>query len=178
MAKGTQHREEPRVTEALQQDAQERLNNAIAQIDWIAQLDPNVPVGTKRAIRDMTTHWAAFWKSEERKLLPNIALQGKLERYVKWYTRAWVLVPQSVQAQVVRPDQIDVQWSKLALDSVANWNEGARETLEKGGNLAEYYAKGAAALAARAGSAVAQGLSDLAWIAIAGLVGYHLLKRK
>lgn len=162
----------------LTDDAIEKLNNAIAQIDFACEMDPTMPKGSKKAVHAMRVHWRAFWYSTERAVMPNSVLRPKLERYVKWYTRSWAISPPSVQAQVVRPDQIDVSWQALALASLKNWNDGAKEALDNGISLATYVAKGAAELADKAQKNARGALSDIAVIGVVGVIGFYFLTRR
>lgn len=150
--------------------ALENLNNAIANIDRHTYHNLKMPKGSRDAIHAMTLHWGDFWNSKTRWLAPDFHLAPKAERYVKWYARAWALCPPDVQAKIVRPDQIDVAWATLARNSLANWNEGAEDTLKKGGDLAVYVAKGAADLA----KVAATGLKDTLIVLAFGLGGLYI----
>lgn len=132
--------------EQIGSNAMERLNNAIAGLDVLV-MRATMPQGTKDAVRALTTHWAGFWRSNQRAFTPEWALGDTAASYIRWYTRAWLLCPPDVQRQAVRPDQIDASWTELAKTSVDNWQEGKQDAVKAGKDAAAYAAKNAGELA-------------------------------
>jgi hypothetical protein len=158
-------------------DAIESLNNAIAKLDFAVQMDPSMPTGSKAAVASMAAHWRGFWNSTERAMLPNLALTSKLDRYLKWYTRAWAISSPAARAQAPRPDQIDVAWSALALSSLKNWTDGAQEAQQRGVALASYVAKGAGELAAKTAQGAGKVVGDVVTYGLLGLGAWYFLFR-
>lgn len=161
----------------------EELNNAIARIE-IETNASNASQGVKNAIHDMGLHWGKFWRSSERAILPDTALAPKLERYVRWYTRAYNIAPSTVKAKVPRPDQIDVQWSALALDAMRQWGEGSADAVKEAADQVaaarDYVENGAAQLAKAAADAAekaAKGTRDALVMLGVVAIGFYFLTK-
>lgn len=159
-------------------NAVERLNNAISAIT-VATTRSNASAGVKAAVEAMGNHWGRYWR--EDRPTDGVWDQDRLERYLKWYTRAWCIVPESVRTVVPRPDSIDVAWSKLALDSIAQYTDSAagavRDASNKAAALSAYVDKKAAALAKAAGEGVAA-IGNLALMLGVAALGWYVLTRK
>ena len=99
----------------------ERVNNAIAALDWRM---PGTPEGSKRAVSALAQHWVRYWGSAERRLAPPLTQAAKLERYVAWYARAWALAPEALRAELAHPSDLDASVWAAVEDQVAYMLEG------------------------------------------------------
>ena len=151
----------------------EGINNAIASITRHVATS-NASKGVKEAVASLGENWATFWRSNERAILPDVALGAKLERYIKWYTRAWLIAPADVRAKVPRPDTLDASKRELVLDLIARWTAGAKDVADDSAKLAAYVGKGAEQLTIATGS----GLKQIAMVLGSVLIGLWWFTRK
>lgn len=152
-----------------------RLNNAIVKLAWAAGGAP-ISDGRKASIRALESHWAAFWRSTERTVTPTPVLLPKLKRYVRWYTRAWILLPRATRETVPSPGSIDPTLKEAAADTLRAYLQGA-ETVAQTPAKAAAWAEGQADRLRKSIDSASSGYSFAFGAALAlGLVLY--LQRK
>lgn len=140
----------------------ENLNNAIATI---GPLTGHSSPGVRRAVADLETHWARFWQSSERATLPDPVLAPKYQRYVEWYTRAWLLLPEDERKRAVSPGELDASWEALATD-----------TLKQHADSIVHVNQAAVKLAKEIGVGVRKTVDSTKWIVLGGLAAFALWK--
>ena len=154
---------------------EENLNNAISRLG-VATTQSTASEGVKKAVRDLTAHWSKFWRSGERALTPGPMLASKLERYVKWYARAWVLLPSAARAQAPAPQAIDVTWQSLATATVSQQVDSMRavaaDASHGAAELGQWVDAKAQKLASEIVKPVAGYTMALAVVAVLGLYFY------
>ena len=144
----------------------ERLNNAIGAIAWAA---PAQPAGNRQAIEDLQTRWLVFWNSAERRMLPELAIAGRLQLFAESYAKAYVLVPPEVRAKVPSPASVDATaWASVE-DQLRQSVEGGSASAEVLSKEVRELATEAGELAGKAGSLATRGL--LIAVVVVGVVG-------
>lgn len=111
---------------------EQRLNNAIYKL----ALHARGQVNARRfaSINELARHWASFWQSEERRLTPTNVLYPKLIRYLRWYTRAWELVPPQVKQLVPSPDKIEPSAGQAMLETLRAYRQSQQDMNDAGGD--------------------------------------------
>jgi len=140
----------------------ENLNNAIAT------LGPHTghsSAGVRRAVADLELSWGKFWVSNARATLPDPALAPRYQRYVEWYTRAWMLLPEGERKLATSPADLDASWTALATDTLKQHADSIVQVNESAANLARDIGVG-----------VKTTLNRTAWIMGLGLGGFLLWK--
>lgn len=140
----------------------ENLNNAIATI---GPLTGHSPPAVRRAIADLESHWGRFWQSNARATLPDPALAPRYQRYVEWYTRAWLLLPEDERKLATSPADLDVSWTALATD-----------TLKQHADSIVHVQQSAVELTRDIGKAAGKVAVYSKWLIGAGLIGLALWK--
>lgn len=142
----------------------ENLNNAIATI---GPLTGHSPPAVRRAVADLETHWGRFWTSNARTTLPDPALAPRYQRYVEWYTRAWLLLPEDERKLATSPADLDVSWTALATDTLKQHADSIVHVQESAIDLTRDMARTAGKVA-----------DYSKWLIGAGLIGLVLWKFK
>ena len=145
----------------------EEVNNAIVKIGYLSANPGLVPnEGIRKSVKDLADHWDGFWKSKKRQLLPAPALLGSLKNYVKWYARAYWLVPPLVRKSLVPPTALDPTWGRVqdewasrVMDDSAYATDQAKKVAKKAAAAAERAIKlGSSSVLAIGGGALMLGL--------------------
>lgn len=141
--------------------ALENLNNAIACLSLHAP-GSTASQGVKDACAQLVSTWVSWWQSGERGYLPDALLSAKAQRFLQWYARAYVLVPQAVRNRCPDPRSVNVDWSSMAADTMRRTMEEYKRAADATASSASSVTKGVLAASkslsediARAGSAVA-----------------------
>lgn len=148
----------------------ERLNNAIALLDRYAMGDVATPPGSRRAIHDLAEHWAKWFATDER-WGGVTSVAAKLEKYARWYQRAYLIASPAVQARVPLPSEAAPEYSEVLALKQRQWFEGLQDAGRAGISATEYVGKSALELAnavADRATGVAQGLGLVA-VALAAI---------
>lgn len=114
----------------LQLRLEERINNAIVRLATRSKHE--VSPERYAAIDALARHWWNFWQSEERRLTPTAILYPKLIRYLRWYTRAWVLVPPAVKQDVPSPDSIEPSAGQAMMETLRAYQQHQADLREAG----------------------------------------------
>jgi len=141
--------------------ALERLDYSIKRIAAISEAGTNagkVPPGTNAAIGRLRRHWAEFFASPERKDMPQLLLQRRMDRYAEWYTRAWAILPVAQRALIPSPGEIDVSFERVTAETfeailergrtIAEEAKSLRESIDSAGRFAGFSALAGLALGA------------------------------
>ena len=145
----------------------ETLNNAIALLDLRSQGDATTPAGSRKAIHALALHWVAWFRTADRWSLDTNAVQTKLERYARWYGRAYAIASPLVQSQVPTPEQAAPQFADLLRAQREQWFEGMADSAKAGLSATQYVAKGAAELADRVSERAVGAIQGLGLAALA-----------
>lgn len=109
----------PRITEST--------NNAIVKMAYLSAFPQNVPNADVRAsVQHLADHWQTFWAGTKRTVLPVPALESQLKAYVRWYARAFHLLPPALRSQLVAPAGLEPTWGKLFDEQAQRIREGAQ----------------------------------------------------
>lgn len=106
----------------------ESLNNAIVSLDFHARAPAVQNPDVQRAIGLLVSHWLEFFVNEYQTspLTGLDAWAPQLQGYLRWYARAYALVPQSVRAKVPAPSSIDVSYAAVVNAEIERVAEGFR----------------------------------------------------
>jgi len=135
------------------------------------------------SLRDLAQRWFADeWQQPWRTILP-LARAAALERWWRWYVRAYMLTPAELRGNLVDPREVE---PRIAADEIRRFAEGTQATVTAAGDvlyagadaardLRDY---GTAALA-QIRQLVGQQSNTAAWIeggvavvGLTGIVGY------
>lgn len=112
----------------------ERLNNAIVALDFHARGPAVSNPDVERAVGLLVSHWLEFFVNEYQ-ANPIIGIDQwtqRVEGYLRWYARAYALVPAAVRAKVPEPSAIDTTYQAMVraeMDRIADAFQGvARES--------------------------------------------------
>lgn len=139
--------------------AAEELNNAIGKLDFAARIAP-IDDARKRAVAKLAAHWQKyFWRRTFRNL-PQATYLDLLNGYVRWYTRAYQLLPEASRASLTPPGAIDVSFGSAVEDEVRRIAEVAKDASVVARDAVEAGRQTAAKLA-EVGERAARGLAQL-----------------
>jgi hypothetical protein len=79
--------------------------------------------------------------------LPDVVYVDKMTRYVQWYTRAYMLLPQELRAGLAAPESLDTSFSAVVSDTIARVIDANEATGAAAADLAKDVTQSASSVA-------------------------------
>jgi hypothetical protein len=163
----------------------EQLNNAIIRLDFVSRSATAVPnVDVRNAIAAMSAHWLKWFEGTYRKTYVQLGNPGEqwatiCDRYLQWYARGYMLVPEAVRAQVPQPTTINVSRAALALAEMERVSDAYQAVVNSGiapiANVVRDQARSLGDSIAREAAELAKAAADALKVGASAVGGFVLL---